>query len=110
VIVGLVRQNVPSSMNVMIGRCLEFNQCAPWWLGSNKKTRMIGIPYGLDITNSPFEGASWSWTLSSNNSSPCGRLENLANIVDLLNFPTCPPMNIIGNEALWLSFICQLEW
>ncbi len=43
-------------MNVMIGQCLEFNQCAPWWLGYNRKTRMIGIPYGPDITNSPHLG------------------------------------------------------
>jgi len=52
---------------------------------------MIGIPYDLDITNSPFKGAWWSWTLPSNNSSSRGRPKNLANIVDLLDFPICPP-------------------
>jgi hypothetical protein len=62
---------------------------------------MIGILYGLNIANSPFGGASWSWTLSSNNSSPCGRLENLTYKFDLLDFLACPPMNFIGNEALW---------
>jgi hypothetical protein len=69
---------------------------------------MIGIPYGLDTTNSPFGRASCSWTLPSNNSSPCGRLENPTNIVDLLNFPIWPLMNLIGNEALWLDPVCQL--
>jgi hypothetical protein len=61
---------------------------------------MINIPYDLGITNSPFGGASWSWTLASNNSSPFGRLENLTNIVDLLYFYVCPPMNFISNEVL----------
>jgi hypothetical protein len=55
-------------------------------LGSNGETRMIGIPCGLDTTNSPFGSAFGSWTLPSNNSSPCGRLENPTNIVDLLDF------------------------
>jgi hypothetical protein len=31
---------------------------------------------------------------------------NLANIVDLLDFPACPRMNFIGNETLWLAPIC----
>jgi hypothetical protein len=29
-----------------------------------------------------------------------GRPENPNNIIDLLDFPTCPQMNFIGNEAL----------
>jgi hypothetical protein len=58
---------------------------------------MIGIPFGFDIANSPFGGA---WMLPSNNSNPCGRLENPTNIVDLLDFFVCLPMNLIGNEAL----------
>jgi len=45
-------------------------------LGSNGEIGMIGIPYGPNIANSPFGGVSWSWLLPSNNSSPCGRLEN----------------------------------
>jgi hypothetical protein len=53
-------------------------------LGSNGEIGIIGISYGLNIINSPFGGASWSWMLLSNNSSPCGRLENSPNIVDLL--------------------------
>jgi hypothetical protein len=57
---------------------------------------MIGIPYAPNTTNSSFGGASWSWTLPSNNLSPCGRPKNLANIVDLLDFPSCPP-----NESHW---------
>jgi len=44
-------------------------------LGSNGKIGMIGISYGPIVANSPLGGASWSWTLPSNNSSPCGRLE-----------------------------------
>jgi hypothetical protein len=59
-------------------------------LGSNGKIGMIGIPYGPDTTNSSFGGASWSWTLCSKNFSPSGRLKNLANIVDLLDFLDCP--------------------
>jgi hypothetical protein len=66
----------------------------------NGKIGMINIPYDLGIVNSPFGGASWSWTLPSNNSNPCGRHENLTNIVDLLDFYVCPPMNFISNEAL----------
>ncbi len=57
-----------------------------------------------------FGGASWSWTLPSNNSSPCGRLENPANIVDLFDFPDYPLMNLLNNEALWLTPICQPRW
>jgi hypothetical protein len=34
------------------------------------------------------------------NSNPCGKLENPPNIVDLLYFPTWPPMNFINNETL----------
>ncbi len=59
-------------------------------LGSNGKTRMIGIPCDLDTTNSPFGGAYWSWMLLSNKSSPCGKLENPANIIDLLDFLVAP--------------------
>ncbi len=66
-------------------------------MGSNGKIGMIGIPFGSDIANSPFGGA---WMLPSNNSSPCGRLENPTNIIDLLDFLVCLPMNLIGNEAL----------
>jgi hypothetical protein len=78
-------------------------------LGSNGEIGMIGILYGLDIANSPFGGASWSWTLPSNNSSLRGRPENPTNIVDLLDFPTCSPMNLTSNEALWLVLVCQLD-
>jgi hypothetical protein len=67
-------------------------------MGSNGKIGMIGIPFGPNIANSPFGGA---WMLPSNNSSPCGRLENPTNIVDLLDFLACPLMNITGyNETL----------
>jgi len=69
-------------------------------LGSNGEIGMTGIPYGPNIANSPFGGASWSWILPSNNSSPCGKPENLANTVDLLDFPIYPPMNLVSNEAL----------
>jgi hypothetical protein len=75
-------------------------------LGSNGEIRMIGIPYGPNTANSPFGSASWSWTLPSNNSSPCGRLENPTNIIDLLDFFTHPPMNLIGNEALCIAPVC----
>jgi hypothetical protein len=78
-------------------------------LGSNGKIGMIDIPYGLDITNSPFGGASWSWTLPSNNSSLCGRPKNPANIVDLLDFLVGPLMNLTSSEALWLVLVCQLD-
>jgi len=44
-------------------------------------------------------------TLPSNNLNPCGKHENLTNIVDLLDFPTPPPMNFTGNEALWLAHV-----
>jgi len=77
-------------------------------LGSNGEIGMTGIPYGLDIANSPFGGAFWSWTLPSNNSSPHGRFENPTNIVGLLDFHACPPMNITYIEALWLVHVCQL--
>jgi len=63
---------------------------------------MIGIPCGSNLTNSPIGNAFWSWMLLSNNSHPYGRPENLANIVDLLYFLACPPMDLIGNETLWL--------
>jgi hypothetical protein len=75
-------------------------------LGSNGETEMIDISYGPNIANSPFGGASWSWMLPSNNSSPDGRLENPTTIVDLLDFPICPLMNLTSNEALWLAPIC----
>ncbi len=84
-------------MNIMIGQCLEFCQCTHGGMGSNGEIGMIGIPFGFDIANSPFGGA---WMLPSNNSSPCERPRNLANIVDLLDFLICPPMNFIGNETL----------
>ncbi len=35
--------------------------------------------------------------------------KNLANIIDLLDFPIYPPMNLTSNEALWLVPICQLD-
>jgi len=42
-----------------------------------------------NIINSLLSGGSfWSWMLPFNNSNTCGRLENLANIIDLLDFPT----------------------
>jgi hypothetical protein len=66
-------------------------------VGSNGQIGMIGIPFGFEIANSPFGGA---WMLPSNYSSPCGRLENPANIVYLLDFLVCLLVNIIGNEAL----------
>jgi hypothetical protein len=67
-------------------------------MGSNGKIGMAGIPFGLDIANSPFGGA---WMLPSNNSSSCVNLENLTNIINLLDFRFWPLVNIIGhNEAL----------
>jgi hypothetical protein len=59
----------------------------------------IDISYGPYIANSPFGSALWPWMLPSNNSSPYGRLENPATIVNLLDFPICPLMNLISNEA-----------
>jgi hypothetical protein len=57
-------------------------------MGSNGKIGMIRIPFGPNIANSLFGGA---WMLPSNNSSPCGRLENPTSIVDLLHFLASPP-------------------
>jgi hypothetical protein len=69
---------------------MELIQCTPSGIGSNGENGMIGIPFNLDIINSPFGGASWLWMLLSNNSSPCGRLKNSPNIVDLLDFLFAP--------------------
>jgi hypothetical protein len=79
-------------------------------LGSNGEIGMIGILYGLDIANSPFGGASWSWTLPSNNSSLRGRPENPTNIVDLLDFHLFILINHIGNKASQLCLVCHLGW
>ncbi len=62
-------------------------------LGSNGEIGMIGIPYGPNIANSPFGGASCC-TLFSNNSSPLGRSKNIATILDLLNF-----LDYLTNES-----------
>jgi hypothetical protein len=43
-------------------------------------------------------------------SSPYERPENPTNIVDLLDFLACPPMNFIGSETLWLTLIYQPRW
>lgn len=57
---------------------------------------MNGILCDLTIVNSSLGGASSSWMLPS----------NLINIVDLLDFPICFPINLIGNEALQLAIVC----
>jgi hypothetical protein len=36
------------------------------------------------------------------------QFESPANIIDFLDFPDYPPMNLTGNEALWLALVCQL--
>ncbi len=98
--------------------CVKLDECSDWpmpgihsmcpigGLGFNGKTKMIDISYVPNITNSPFGGASWSWMLPSNNSSPYGGLENPTTIVDLLDFRICPLMNLTSNEVLWLVPIC----
>ncbi len=62
---------------------------------SNGEIGMISIPCGFDIANSQVGDASWSWTLPSNDSNPCGSPENPANVVDLLFFCLSP------NEFHW---------
>jgi hypothetical protein len=36
--------------------------------------------------------------LPSNNSNPCGKLKNEANIVDLFDFLAYPPLNLNGSD------------
>jgi len=102
--------------------CVEPNECSDLlMLGVHsmcpmktwdqmEKLEIISISYDLNITNSPFGGASWSWMLPSNNSSSYGRSKNPPNIVDLLDFSTCPLMNFTGNEALCLVHVCHPRW
>lgn len=57
---------------------------------------MNGILCDLNIVNSTLGGASSSWIL----------LSNLINIVDLLDFLICFPINLISNEVLQLAIVC----
>jgi hypothetical protein len=95
-------------MNVMIGQCLVFSQCAPWWFGIQCGILNEWDPFDHDIANSSPKGSFWSWMLPSNKSNPCERLENLVNIVNLLDFHVHPPINFIGSEVLWLALIYYL--
>jgi hypothetical protein len=45
------------------------------------------------------EELSIAWTLPSNKSKPWGSLENLANIIELLDFLACP-MKVTSKKAL----------
>jgi hypothetical protein len=45
-------------------------------------------------------GLSITCTLPFNKSKPWGSPNNLANIVELLDFHACPPMKVIGRKAL----------
>jgi hypothetical protein len=105
-IMGLVMAKC-AKFNLMTGQCLELNQCTPWWLGIQWRNGNDNIPFSPNIANSRFGSAFWSWMLRSNNSSPCGRPKNPTSIVDLLDFFVCHPMNLIGNETLWLTPIYQ---
>ncbi len=93
--------------NVVTGQCLELINVPHGDLGSNGEMGMTNIPFSPNIANSRFGSAFWSWMLFSNNSSPCGRPKNPISIVDLLDFLVCHLMNLIGNEALWLTLIYQ---
>jgi hypothetical protein len=42
--------------------------------------------------------------LPSNNSKPWEKLRNSTNIIDLLDFPKCPLVNLISKNALQLFF------
>ncbi len=101
------QQNVQNLMNIMIGQCPKFIQCAPWWLGiqwKNWNDWNFLWPYHhqstirwcilvMDITSQQFKSMWKAW--------------NLANIINFLDFPACPP-----NESHWqwcfLSSFCLL--
>jgi hypothetical protein len=57
---------------------------------------MNGILCDPNIVNSTLGSAFSSWMLPF----------NLINIVDLLDFPICFPINLISNEALQLALVC----
>jgi hypothetical protein len=110
-----------------IGTCglSDSRVCQAWWIyylinsrssnniphdggGSRDEPWMNGPTWAPGISSSWVGGLSIAWTLPSNKWKPWGSLKTLVNIVELLNFLTCPLMKVTSTKTLWLSPIHHL--